>query len=289
MPEVMAAASNHSSSSTMRTAARDGASKLPPAGWYPLSSPRSWYAISRRPCRVLPWALVVLVVGGCGTHVIGLRSDPSFTHETMSTGGIAVGGVTSIAGADDPITRRKMTSLLRACILEERSDVEVQPIAMFPHAVGPLAYGELMADYRRTGEISAPWLEHLSRDPGKAQYVIFARIERDSAGRNAFQGEGFTTYKVSRTVGVGFLVFDLTKMASVWSGYITKTKDKHNKVDDEEEEQSGGFLANIVGDLLESIVAGALGLTPPSTYPDYPRFTETLDPIFQGFAEHLPE
>ncbi len=40
-------------------------------------------------------------------------------------------------------------------------------------------------------------------------------------------------------MGVGFRVYDLTKMASVWSWYITKTKDKHNKVDDEEEEQSG--------------------------------------------------
>ncbi len=109
-------------------------------------------AILPRAYRLLLWALFVIVAGGCAT-VKRLRIDPSFTYQSLSTGGVVVGGVTSLVG-EGGVTQVWMTNLLRRSIIEERPDIVVQPFVVFRRALGQVAYRELLAYYRFTGEIS---------------------------------------------------------------------------------------------------------------------------------------
>ena len=237
-------------------------------------------AIPRRAYRVLLWTLCVTVAGGCGTKVIGLRSDPSFTYQTLSAGGIAVGGVTSRIGEDDPFTQHRMTSLLRVSILKERPDIAVQPVAVLPRALGQVAYGELLADYRLSGEIAETWLEQLSSAAGDVQYAIFARIEYDDTEkvkvieRDTSDVE-VTTFKISRSVGISFHIYDLTTGVSVWSGIIAKTEEKSKVY----REQSG---------ILASVVEAVLGVNQPE-YPSLPEFSKLSREVFEGFADNLSE
>lgn len=233
--------------------------------------------------RVLLLTLCVTVAGGCGTKVIGLRSDPSFTYQTLSSGGITVGGVTSLVGADDLATQQQMANQLRVSILKERSDIAVQPGAELLRALGEEAYDDLLWSYRLSGEIAETWLEQLwLAAAGDVRYVIFARIERDETVRDRVVARDssdveVTTFNISRSVGISFLVYDLTLAngASVWSGSIDKTE-KKSRVHRER------------GDIFTSVVEAVLGLN-KSGYPSPPEFSKLSREVFEGFADNLPE
>ena len=118
-------------------------------------------AILPRAYRLLLWALFVIVAGGCAT-VKRLRIDPSFTYQSLSTGGVVVGGVTSLVG-EGGVTQVWMTNLLRRSIIEERPDIVVQPFVVFRRALGQVAYGELLD--APTGMIPQSTTSH--RAPGR--------------------------------------------------------------------------------------------------------------------------
>ncbi len=204
----------------------------------------------------------------------------------MSTGGIAVGGVAYLVGEEDPAMQSRMTSLLITILRTERPDIYVEPNALFPRALGREAYAEMLADNRLTGEIAETWLEQLSTAAGDVQYAIFARIERDELelGEARTIGVDTTTYSVSRIVGTGFHIYDLTKRLSVWSGYITETKVRENKVLEVRDESVSGIIKTTVAGVAIDLLG--LGTDP---YPSPPRLTTVLQPIFEGFAENLPE
>ncbi len=233
-------------------------------------------AIPFRAYRLLLWGLCVIVAGGCGgtTKVIGLWSDPSFTYQSLSTGRIAVGGVTSLVGKNDRATQYQMTSLLRERILKERPDIGVRPVEVIIHALGGDAYLYLVADYRLRGEITETWLERLSRAAGDVQYAIFARIESYETERFETDESESTTFKISRTVGMSFHIYDLAMGVSVWSAYIVRTWDEKN----EYREQHNLFWR---------IVEGLLGLNQPE-YPSPPEFSELSRKVFEVFADNLP-
>ena len=85
----------------------------------------------------------------------------------------------------------------------------------------------------------------------------------------------WTTFKISRTVGISFHIYDLTTGVSVWSGIIAKTEDK-SRVHRER------------GDILTSVVEAVLGLN-KSGYPSPPEFSKLSREVFEGFADNLPE
>ncbi len=233
-------------------------------------------AIPFRAYRLLLWGLCVIVAGGCGgtTKVIGLWSDPSFTYQSLSTGRIAVGGVTSLVGENDPATQHQMTSLLRERILKERPDIGVRPVEVIIHALGGDAYMYLVADYRLRGEITETWLERLSRATGDVQYAIFARIERYEIKRSETDDLESTTFKISRTVGMSFHIYDLTMGVSVWSAYIVRTEDEQNQY-----QEKDGLLGNIIDAILGFNQA---------KYPSPPEFSELSRKVFEVFADNLP-
>ncbi len=82
-----------------------------------------------RGARWLLLCAVFVVAGGCTTKVkvIGLRTDPSFTYDSLSAGGIVVGGVTFFRDeVETAASRGHSASLLRGSILKKRPDIDVQ-------------------------------------------------------------------------------------------------------------------------------------------------------------------
>ena len=228
---------------------------------------------------------VFVVAGGCSTKVkvIGLRTDPSFTYDSLSAGGIVVGGVTFCR--DELETAERLlgigsefkfrvhsASLLRASILEKRPDIDVQPAMTITQAVGPESYTALLDDYELAGELEQARLAQLSEALTDLRYVIFARIEADVIDRDTTVQGDTTTYRITRTVTTFFQVYDLTARIPVWRGHVKASKYKENEYD-----QSGGFFS----DLLESLFFGR--------YPSPPEFNEVLRKTFEGFAKQLPK
>ena len=216
---------------------------------------------------------VFVVAGGCGTKVIGLRTDPSFTYDSLSAGGIVVGGVTFRRDEVETAASRGFSaSLLRASILEKRPDIDVQPAMTITQAVGPESYTALLDDYELAGELEQARLAQLSEALADLRYVIFARIEADVIDRDTTVQGDTTTYRITRTVTTGFQVYDLTARIPVWSGTITESKKEEN-----EDVQDGNFF----GDLLVALLF--------NKYPSTPEFNKLLRKTFEGFAKQLPK
>ena len=241
----------------------------------------SCLATSRGARRLLFSAVFFVAAVGCGTKVIGLRSDPSLTYESLSTGGIVVGGVTSLPDkAETAATRSQMASLLRLSILKERPDIDVQPTGVIIRALGQESYAELLEDYRLAGDLDQARLAQLSEVLSDLRYVIFARIEDDvmdrstTVERDTTADVDVTKYVTSRTVTTGFQIYDLAAGVPVWAGYIKKKQENENRY------REGGDFVTI---LLEGLLRGE------PEYPNPPALNGVARKTFEGFAENLPK
>ncbi len=229
----------------------------------------------------LLFCAVFVLAGGCGTKVIGLRTDPSFTYDSLSAGGIVVGGVTSLLyEAERASSRSQRASLLRLSILAKRSDIDLRPAGAITQAVGQESYSALLDDYQLGGELDQARLAQLSEALANLRYVIFARIEDDvinrgtTVQRDTADNEDTTIFKISRTLTTSLQIYDLTAGTPVWSGYIKESKKKENR-----------YVEH--GNFGKAILAAILGNEPK--YPSTPEFNEVLRKTFEGFAEHLPK
>ncbi len=231
-----------------------------------------------RGARWLLLCAVFVVAGGCSTKVIGLRTDPSFTYDSLSAGGIVVGGVTFWVEVETAESRGQSASLLRASILKKRPDIDVQPAITITRAVGPESYTALLDDYELAGELEQARLAQLSEALDDLRYVIFARIEADVIKRDIeFATDPATDkekriYKTTRIVTTGFQVYDLATGTPVWSVHVEASKSTELTYT-----KGGNFFVDLlVSSLLED-------------YPSPPEFNEVLRKTFEGFPKHLPK
>jgi hypothetical protein len=219
---------------------------------------------------------------GCARppEVFGLRHDPTFTPQSLDSGRIGVGGVTSIAGdsVHSPSTRVGFESLLINSLREAHPQLQVASSGAVAAEFGDKAHGELLDRYRRVGELDSASLHEMSARLGKLRYVVFARIDADvidsteTVTLDSAQNE-HTELSRSRTMTVGFHVYDMSLERSVWSGQFTERKHDSNNYD-----QPRGLLEAVVSALLES-----------REYPPPPAQHKVLRPIFDSFAGSLPQ
>jgi len=227
-------------------------------------------------------ALALSALAGCARppHVFGLLHDPTFTSQSLDSGRIAVGGVTSIAddAAHSPSTRVRSESLLINSLREAHPLLQVAPAGAVAGEFGGKAHGELLDRYQRVGELDSASLHEMSARLPKLRYVVFARIDADvidsteTVTLDSSQNE-HTELSRSRTMTVGFHVYDMSLGRSVWSGQFTQRKGSSNNYD-----QPRG--------LLEALVTAVLD---PHEYPAPPAQHKVLRPIFDAFAESLPQ
>jgi len=223
--------------------------------------------------------LALSALAGCvhPPHVFGLRHDPTFTHQSLDSGRIAVGGVTSIA--DDAADRRvRSESLLINSLRETRPLLKVASAGSVAAEFGDKAHGELLERYRSVGELDSASLHEMSARLPKLRYVVFARIDADLVDSTETvttdsTGKDHTELSRSRTMTVGFHVYDMSLRRSVWSGQFTEKKSSSNDYD-----QPSSLLGAVVSALLD-----------PYEYPAPPAQHKVLRPIFDAFAASLPQ
>ena len=228
-------------------------------------------------------ALALSALAGCARppHVFGLRHDPTFTYQSLDSGRIAVGGVTSIAddAAHSPSARVRSESLLINSLRETHPLLQVASAGAVAVEFGDKAHGELLDRYRRVGELDSASLHEMSARLPKLRYVVFARIDADLTDStetvtvDSSQNE-HTELSRSRTLTVAFHVYDMSLRRSVWSGQFTQRKASSNSYD-----QPRG--------LVEALVTAVLGDS--HEYPAPPAQHKVLRPIFDAFAESLPQ
>lgn len=215
--------------------------------------------------------------GGAGcSHatVQGQRQDPSFTYESVSQGGIGIGAVTWLGGADTS-SRVPFENALRAQLLEVRPESNVMSAAAVAGALGEEAYARIVGLHERTGELDSVTLAELATRLEAVRYVVLASIEheavdstrketRDTTGRH----ESFTT---SRRLSLGLRVYDLRLGLEAWGGRITNAESEMNSYGEH----------GLVIEVIEAVV-GWRG------YPDPPSRLDVAEDIFETFAKHLP-
>ena len=238
------------------------------------------------PAPVLRTGLGVLLVTACFTltKVAGLEHDPSFDHSSLTSGGIAVAGfassVDTLAAID---SQRTLATLLEAEIRLERPDVAVLSAAAVVESLGGEAYGDLMEEFARSGEIDSATLKSISRMLPDARYAVFARLEEDviSESESSRPPENDCDERVKwsteREVTIGLKVYDLSAGIPVWRGWIS-----HSEEESEEHcviDVGSSFWEQLAGDLVDSVIY---------KYPPAPELAEVSGKIFEAFAKELP-
>ena len=233
-------------------------------------------------------ALLLIIAGsGCGPKVDFLNQDPGFDYPALSQGGIAtVGGAIIMGSWDDRVAQREpITKGLESAFRKKRKDLRIVGAADVRSAVGADAYDDLMDGFDRSGNLGEEELATLDSLVGdQARYAAFARVEDSSVSESESSDTSdadnpTTTHTATRTVHVGVQVFDLQSRRSVWTATLTGSKQNDTT---QEEEESGGFFA----DLLSGVVESLLGLD--EDYPEAPTTASVLGGIFTKFAEELP-
>lgn len=242
-------------------------------------------------------ALLVLaaLTASCGTKVMGLNHDPTFTHQSIAEGGIAVAGVVHPTGYGERRTDRdEVTDFLRLQILRYRDDLDVLPSGVVRVAIGEGFYNDLLEVYERGGELSPAHTTALREAiQEQVRYVIFARIDEDFISRRereTKQGKKEEEQKdvlemiTSRRISTEFMVYDVYEGRSVWRGHLAGARTNKNRYVYEQKnlEDEQDLLEVIVGVILDAE-------SPEPVYPPPPTTTSVLAGIFKSFAKSLPE
>jgi hypothetical protein len=231
----------------------------------------------------LPLLLLATLAACAQPHVFGLRHDPAFTYDSLHSGNVAVGGVTTITSDDPPTpaTRSQFESLLATALMEAYPRLKVMPAGAVAAALGEASHTELLARYRLAGDLDSAAQHELNTRLENARYVVLARIEADltdnseSVTPDTARKPKYETVKLaaSRTMTVGFDVYDRSLGRSVWRGRLSAADTAANTYVEQR-----GFVAAVVTSMLRG----------EHKYPNPPSRTKVLRPLFEEFAESLP-
>ena len=222
-------------------------------------------------------AFTLSAVTGCASppRVFGLRHDPTFTYQSLDSGSVAVGGVAD-GTAQSPSARVWSESLLVNSLREAHPRLQVASAGAVAAEFGDKAHGELLARYLLVGELDSASLHEMSTRLPKLRYVVFARVDADvidSAETVTQYSKEHTERSTTRTMTVDFQVYDMSLRRSVWNGQFTQSKSSSNEFDEP-------------GGLFDALVTAVLGT---HDYPPPPEVHKVLRPIFDEFAERLPQ
>ena len=231
--------------------------------------------------------LGLCIVPACKTQVIGLVKDPTFTFEAITSGKMAIGGVTSALKRMPDAERNRYADMMRMRFLGERESFIILPAGIVAHFLGHDEYRNMLDEYRTYGRLSDKMKQRLITNFKVARYIVFARIEKDniSKSRRDVVRDEFgkelenkkTIMEITRSTDVSMNIYDLRTGVTVWSGTVEKYSSRSNEY--VEKRKSKFFLIALVETILES----------RPEYPEPSSLDEQLGRIFTGFAKNLPE
>jgi hypothetical protein len=229
------------------------------------------------------------IVLACKTRVIGLVMDPSFTYEAITSGKMAIGGVTSALKSMPERERNLYADMMRRKFLEKRETFIILPAGVVAHLLGHEAYRNMMDEYRTYGRLNNTMKRNLMTKLKTVRYIVFARIEKDNISKSRREvlydeyGEELenkkTIMEITRSTDVSMNIYDLRTGVIVWSGTVEKISSRSNEY--VEKEKSKFFLIALIETIVEIF-------EPSPEYPEPSSLDELLGRIFTGFAENLP-
>lgn len=234
------------------------------------------------------------LVAGCATKIAGLKTSPSFTHASIMSGKLAIGGVASAYAPMDEGRRSSMAGILRTAILEERKDYNVIPVGSVMNQLGS-QYAVLISEIQNTGSLSDKSIQTLKNKLAGTRYVTFARIESDDVSHDRsetsstdkdgrlIEGSEKVNTRADRTVSASLHIYDLKSGDVAWGGTVTKTLSASRQYDKERELGLVSVIKAIKGD------GAGQSVDQKYPYPTAPESQKVLAKVFEGFGENLPE
>jgi len=249
---------------------------------------RSMRSCARFGILVFPWIMACALSRGVDVEI-----DPSLTDERIRNSRIAVGGMTWEADSQaDQFSSIQLGSLLGSTIAAERPDLSVVSVVEVAEALGPRTHARLLEAQRTGGELDSTLLTELSDRLQGVQFVLFASVESDEIvhadeeisrveEREGEQCDIEETRKsVSRTMIVGFQMYDIQYKRIVAAGRIDEMREEAN------EYESWNSCSSLLEDLADYVVEETLGIR---DRPEAPPLGPMLEGTFRKFARQLPD
>jgi len=246
--------------------------------------------------------ILILLLVGCKTEVVGLQQDQSFTYDSALQGAFVAAAVTSLA--DDLNDRQRMlySEILAREFVDERPEFTLFRSGVLISSYSLQQYRAWLNNYQLSGEIADTFANAIRKTYPHARFVILCRIEENRVAQHHSETETDVadseedrkkgefefvqvdvTLTTSRQVGATLSIFELQQNKVVWSGYVAKSEansssssrtfDKHNRWREE---------------FVDSFIDALIGVDNQG-YPQAPAFEKVLASVFEGFAENMPE
>ena len=250
------------------------------------------HKIAVKVCLTFVFGAVLSAFFACATPVAGLKSDPSFTYESVISGKIAIGGVGAYSGLDETAAAQ-YSSLLKTMLQDERSAYEIAPPGVLKGQLGDEPYAAMMKSFSTTGSLDQAGLDALASFKG-SRYVAFCIIESDAVAKdrvltdqkdkkgNKIAGSDRIVKSAKRTVTASLSVYDATTQKRVWSGSVSKMKDASQEFTPEEK----NLLVDLVKAANKTEEANDDQKYPP---PPPPGTEQVIGEVFRGFAQNMPK
>lgn len=232
--------------------------------------------------------LTFLIITGCANKIVGLYQDESFNRQSLRSGKVGVGGVTSISG--QPFGQEhqdEWADMLVKAVNGNVNDFHVLPSLMVKNVLGDSLYYSYLLSYRGDCQLEMYEIKELGQRLGDSlQFLIMSRLDKDEISHSISETEDTTKkvkkiyYNTRTTVWVTCSIYDLHAGKKVWHGLIKEKGERHNKY--EESTQESGLL----GSLLESILGS--DDEEKREYPEAYSSIGVTEAAFNKFAKNLP-
>lgn len=231
---------------------------------------------------------LLLMVAGCSSQATDIYHDPTFTRESLATGGLAVIGVVTLAGDDDDGTRAIQSELVHRALRDERPALRTAAARDTWIAMGLDSAAQLLDRYRLSGRLAPADIDTLHYARSLARYGLLARIDLDVVVRDHELSEeelaGRTTYLVEpivkRELGVTFDIVDLDGGRTLWSLSLRRVDQERGEPIRHEPLQSQ-VTENDLVNAIRDILAREEGPPPPSRQ-------DALARLYRDFVRRLP-
>lgn len=183
--------------------------------------------------------LGLCIVPACKTQVRGLVKNPSFTYEAITSGKMAIGGVTSALRSMREEERNRYADIMRMRFLGERETFKILPAGIVANVLGHEAYRSMLDEYRTYGRLSDTMKRNLMTKFKTVRYMVFARIEKDNISKSRIEvlydeygkelENNKTIMEITRSTDASMNIYDLRTGVTVWSGTVEKISSRSNE------------------------------------------------------------
>jgi hypothetical protein len=238
------------------------------------------------------------LLSACTPKMNGLYQDPSFTYESMSQQGIAIGGVSTPEDKANNTTvvslRAELSELFREAIINQRPGIILMPAGDIAQALGP-KYEPMMAYYSYRDVAADEYLKLIQSNTQHIRYVVFANIPTNSVGQSRSDDDSGVYYQSYRNMTVSVKIYDLATSQIVWSGSLSESASTQNTYRTSpivnSTNTNDGSQPSMTAILISEAMAGVekTQIDKHATYPNPPGTQPLATQIFNDIARNLPK